>query len=107
MRPDHDVEQLRQRVHVDVVAALLEQISMLQAEVARDHVRLSGDDQTQAIRVVERPRVGQQIRLAVVIVQSPHRLEDAARDQVYSTTKAAVAALVERGLQPATAQWSR
>ena len=32
-------------------------------------------------------------------------LEDAARDQVYSTTKAAVAALVERGLEPATAQW--
>ena len=35
----------------------------------------------------------------------PAILEDAARDQVYSTTKAAVAALVERGLQPATAQW--
>ena len=32
-------------------------------------------------------------------------LEDVARDQVYSTTKAAVAALVERGLEPATAQW--
>ena len=32
-------------------------------------------------------------------------LEDAARDQVYSTTKVAVAALVERGLEPATAQW--
>ena len=32
-------------------------------------------------------------------------LEDAARDQVYSTKKAAVAALVERGLEPATAQW--
>ena len=33
-------------------------------------------------------------------------LEDAARDRVYATTKAAVAALqVERGLEPATAQW--
>ena len=32
-------------------------------------------------------------------------LEDAARDMVYSTKKAAVEALVERGLEPATAQW--
>ena len=32
-------------------------------------------------------------------------LEDAARDQVYSTKKAAVEALVARGLEPATAQW--
>ena len=32
-------------------------------------------------------------------------LEDAARDKTYASKKAAVAALVERGLQPATAQW--
>ena len=32
-------------------------------------------------------------------------LEDAARDQVYSTKKVAVEALVARGLEPATAQW--
>ena len=32
-------------------------------------------------------------------------LEDVARDKVYSTKKAAVEALVKRGLEPATAQW--
>jgi pimeloyl-ACP methyl ester carboxylesterase len=32
-------------------------------------------------------------------------LEDAARDKAYASKKAAVAALVKRGLEPATAQW--
>ena len=60
VRPHDDVEQLRSRVHVDVVAALREDVGPLQAEVARDHVGLAGDDQAQAIRVVERPSFGKE-----------------------------------------------